>query len=89
MKAIDIWMALTLTFVFASLIEFAIVNVIMRKERAQELRKKAIQAAKRVSMNDKMKKMFKTRGRRSEWGEGRFEREMGYETCSCTFIFVR
>ena len=47
-KAIDIWMALTLTFVFASLIEFAIVNVVLRKEQQRTLQKQAILAAKRV-----------------------------------------
>ena len=60
MKAIDIWMALTLTFVFASLIEFAIVNVVLRKEQQRTLQKQAILAAKRVrNKTTKAKNAFK------------------------------
>ena len=47
-KAVDVWMAMTMTFVFASLIEFAIVNVVLRAEQKKLLKKQSILAAKRV-----------------------------------------
>ncbi len=45
LKAIDIWMAVCLLFVFAALLEYAIVNMIARK---QDL-KKQINMPKRVN----------------------------------------
>lgn len=48
-KAVDIWMAFNLTFAFASLIEFAVVNVTLRREQQRLLQKKAILAAKKVN----------------------------------------
>ena len=49
-KAMDVWLALTLTFIFATLVEFAIVNSVLRSEKQREMRKKAIAAARRVSL---------------------------------------
>ena len=49
-KAMDVWLALTLTFIFATLVEFAIVNSVLRSEKEREMRKKAIAAARRVSL---------------------------------------
>jgi hypothetical protein len=53
LKAIDIWMAVCLLFVFAALLEYAVVNMIARK---QDL-KKQIQAnlSKRVSLTAAIK----------------------------------
>ncbi|ESO05191.1 hypothetical protein HELRODRAFT_77867, partial [Helobdella robusta] len=38
-KAIDVWMATCLVFVFGSFIEYSVVNVLARKEKAEKLRK--------------------------------------------------
>ena len=43
-KAIDVWMSMCLVFVFAALLEYAVVNVIARK---QELKKQ-------LKMNEKV-----------------------------------
>jgi hypothetical protein len=37
-KAIDVWMAMCLLFVFAALVEFAYVNVLARVERRRQTR---------------------------------------------------
>lgn len=35
-KAIDVWMFMCLLFVFAALLEFAYVNVLMRRKKKEE-----------------------------------------------------
>ena len=45
MKAIDLWMAVCLLFVFAALIEFAAVNYFSRKAKKKKLKKLQLKAA--------------------------------------------
>lgn len=57
-KAIDVWMAMCLLFVFAALVEFAYVNVLARVERRRQASMSDVRKVKDSDLNGEPTKVI-------------------------------